>query len=392
MTKKKKETPKLSAMEKRLLEVEAKRQEIIAEGERGRGLFTTWYSLPNDPGYSCENANPLHHLLFTASLSRKHDDTFYLYRLQTYDGEAYDTALEQASSELGCSWHDDEVNKRAVELLKEGVEITPFFSLNDRRRKKDGSALIEVIGVVDVYSFDSDGIAKAINMFLDGGEVEYEGEPLVHRPSEGFLQMLEAELREEWPGQMSYCKNCPQRLLDEANEEKDEMNARGNAMVEVIISGGQTGADRAALDFALERGFEIQGFCPRDRRAEDGPLNAKYPLQETKSRSYQKRTGLNVELGDATVIFNGFLFNGLPEYSPGTETAIRFANKCEKPFIVLQGFPDVAKDAADLKKWLTEHKPKRLNIAGNGEEKCPGMYAHVLDVLRLALREKVEIT
>ena len=153
----------------------------------------------------------------------------------------------------------------------------------------------------------------------------------------------------------------------------------------IIISGGQTGADRAALDFALERGLEIQGYCPHGRRAEDGPLDAKYPLQETKSGAYQKRTGLNVELGDATVIFNGFLFNGLPEYSPGTETAIRFANKYGKPFVVLQGFPDVAKDADDLKLWLAKHKPCRLNVAGNGEEKCPGMYAHVLAVLRQVL-------
>ena len=51
--------------------------------------------------------------------------------------------------------------------------------------------MIEVIGVVDAYSFDSDGIAKAINMFLDGGEVEYRGEPLVYRASEGFLRWLE---------------------------------------------------------------------------------------------------------------------------------------------------------------------------------------------------------
>jgi hypothetical protein len=234
--------------EKRLQEVEAKRQEIIAEGERGKGLFTTWYSLPNDPGYDCENANPLHHLLFTASLSRKYDDVFYLYQLDTYDGNAYDIALKQAETKYGLSdaaglealrkagsdaarrealelykSASDAANRKALELLRAGVEITPFFVLNDRMRKKDGSALIEVGGVVDVYSFDSDGIAKAINMFLDGGEVEYEGEPFVHRPSEGFLQMLEADLREECPGKMTYCKNCPQRLLDEANEEIEKM-------------------------------------------------------------------------------------------------------------------------------------------------------------------------
>ena len=151
-------------------------------------------------------------------------------------------------------------------------------------------------------------------------------------------------------------------------------------MIEVIISGGQTGADRAALDFALERGFEIQGWCPQGRRAEDGPLAAKYPLRETESASYAPRTRLNVELADATIIFNG-----LPEYSSGTHTAVKHARAHKKTFKVLRGFPDVTKDAAALRQWLKKHKPQKLNIAGNGEEKCPGMYAHVLAVLKQVL-------
>ena len=191
--------------EKRLLEVEAKRQEIIAEGERGLGLFTTRYSLPSDPDYS--GVVPLFHLLFTASLSRKYDDTFYLYRLDTYDGEAYDTAREQAERE---GKHSDDADRRAIELLKEGVEITPHFKLNARRRKKDGSALIEVIGVVDVYCFSNEGVAKAINMFLDGGEVDYNGEPLVHKASKGFLIMLEKHLAGEGESLLSpYYRDHP---------------------------------------------------------------------------------------------------------------------------------------------------------------------------------------
>jgi len=152
-------------------------------------------------------------------------------------------------------------------------------------------------------------------------------------------------------------------------------------MIKVIISGGQTGADRAALDFALERGLEIQGYCPRGRRAEDGPLDAKYPLQETKSDAYPPRTRLNVKLADATVIFNG-----LPEYSSGTHTTIKYAREQKKKFKVLRGFPDVRKDAAALGRWLAQHAPQKLNIAGNGEEKCPGIYAHVLAVLRQGIQ------
>jgi len=152
-------------------------------------------------------------------------------------------------------------------------------------------------------------------------------------------------------------------------------------MIEVVISGGQTGADRAALDFALERSFEIQGYCPHGRRADDGPIDKKYPLQETESAAYQPRTCLNVKLADVTAIFNG-----LPEYSSGTHTAIKYAREHKKKFKVLRGFPDVMKDAADLKQWLKKHKPQKLNVAGNGEEKCPGMYTHVLAVLRQAIQ------
>jgi len=187
--------------EKRLLEVDEERKKIMAEGERGQGLFTTWYALPSDPDYSDEV--PLTHLLFTASLSRKRDDVFYLYSLHTYDGAAYDAALEQAELECGLEMTPGNYGKlagRVLELLKEGVEITPRFVLGKR---KSDTAMIEVVGVVDVYNFDSDGVARAINMFLDLGETDCEGEKLVHRASEGFLRIIEEEL-EGAPGLPHY--------------------------------------------------------------------------------------------------------------------------------------------------------------------------------------------
>jgi len=184
----------MESREKRLLEVEAKRREIIDEGERGQGIFTTWYALPSDPGYKDEV--PLGHLLFTASLSRKYDDIFYLYALETYDWEAHHKAYEQAKLEAR---HDEniDIDRRSLELLKAGVEITPFFARQKVRKDRIGTTpLIEVVGVVDVYNFDSDGVVRAINMFLDLGETDYQGEPLVHRASEGFIRMLEEELSE----------------------------------------------------------------------------------------------------------------------------------------------------------------------------------------------------
>ena len=151
-------------------------------------------------------------------------------------------------------------------------------------------------------------------------------------------------------------------------------------MTRVIISGGQTGADRAALDFALEYGFEIAGYCPSGRRAGDGVIHEKYPLLETKSSAYPPCTGLNVKIAQATVIFNG-----LPKFSKGTHTTIRYARTHHKKYIVLKNFPDIEKDAKELTLWLKDVNPESLNVAGNGESKCPGMYIHVLNVLRKAL-------
>jgi len=71
----------------------------------------------------------------------------------------------------------------------------------------------------------------------------------------------------------------------------------------VIISGGQTGADRGALDFAIARGLPHAGFCPKGRKAEGGPIPARYRLTETGSADYPDRTRRNVEAADATTIF-----------------------------------------------------------------------------------------
>lgn len=71
-----------------------------------------------------------------------------------------------------------------------------------------------------------------------------------------------------------------------------------------IVSGGQTGADRAALDWALAHGVPCGGWCPKGRKAEDGPIDLKYPLKETPSSSYIQRTEWNVRDSDATVVFS----------------------------------------------------------------------------------------
>jgi len=87
-----------------------------------------------------------------------------------------------------------------------------------------------------------------------------------------------------------------------------------------IVSGGQTGADRAALDWALAHGVECGGWCPKRRKAEDGPIDPKYPLKETPSVSYVQGTEWNVLDSDATV-----LFPILPTLSGGSKRTMEFA-------------------------------------------------------------------
>src|SRR5205807_9858634 len=73
-------------------------------------------------------------------------------------------------------------------------------------------------------------------------------------------------------------------------------------MVQKIISGGQTGVDRAALDVALDLGIACGGWCPKGRRAEDGKIPSKYPLKENDSPEYPPRPAMNVRNSDCTLI------------------------------------------------------------------------------------------
>ncbi len=148
-----------------------------------------------------------------------------------------------------------------------------------------------------------------------------------------------------------------------------------------IVSGGQTGADRAALDVALELGLDCGGWCPRGRLAEDGPIPERYPLRETTSAEYPPRTKKNVEDADATVIFDAP--TGRP--SRGTALTVRCCREAGKPHLVLSGFPDVQADVAQLAAFLAEVQPGTLNVAGNRESGTPGIYQHVRQVLQFCL-------
>ena len=150
-----------------------------------------------------------------------------------------------------------------------------------------------------------------------------------------------------------------------------------------LVSGGQTGADRAGLDFAIAHGLSHAGYCPAGRRAEDGPISGHYNLTETATADYPERTRKNVRLGDATLIFSTRPLVALQRIQRGSGSAltVRECERQNRPFLVLSHFPNAAADAAELKEFLTAHTPRVLNIAGSSETRTPGIYSHVLSVL-----------
>ncbi len=132
-----------------------------------------------------------------------------------------------------------------------------------------------------------------------------------------------------------------------------------------VISGGQTGVDRAALDAALQAGLAIGGWCPRGRRAEDGSVPARYPLQETPSFGYEQRTRRNVQQADATLILARGPLSG------GTLQTLHFAQREEKPVRVVQLPRSAGWD--ETLQWLLQHQVHVLNVAGPRESNAPGI-------------------
>ena len=146
---------------------------------------------------------------------------------------------------------------------------------------------------------------------------------------------------------------------------------------ERIISGGQTGADRAALDFAIASDYSHGGWAPRGREAEDGCIALKYQLTELPEGGYRQRTRRNVEDSDGTLIVN------MGELDGGTLATRIFAEKAGKPYYVAQ-VDDGATDemAASVLAWLRAHHIKTLNVAGLRESKRPGIYQQTTALLQ----------
>lgn len=133
-----------------------------------------------------------------------------------------------------------------------------------------------------------------------------------------------------------------------------------------IISGGQTGVDRAALDVAFEFGLACGGWCPKGRRAEDGPLPSLYPLQETPSDEYSQRTEWNVRDSDGALV----LTHGKPE--GGTAYTLDFAAQLGRPCLVVD--LETPPRMSSVWAWASKNHVRVLNVAGPRESKSPGIY------------------
>lgn len=142
-------------------------------------------------------------------------------------------------------------------------------------------------------------------------------------------------------------------------------------MIEKVVSGGQTGVDRAALDAAVEAGISVGGWCPRGRRAEDGPIPDRYPLSETDGPGYIERTRLNVEDSDATLIVT----RGAPV--GGTLQTLKHAERLGRPVHVVDlRYRDRNAEAetALVRAWIDDNEIHVLNVAGPRESTRPGIH------------------
>lgn len=148
-------------------------------------------------------------------------------------------------------------------------------------------------------------------------------------------------------------------------------------MIERIVSGGQTGVDRGALDAALEIGMACGGWCPAGRRAEDGTIPPEYPLEETPTPHYAGRTRWNIRDSDGTLILH---FGRL---GSGTELTRRIAHETGKPLLIVNLAEADGGATATIHSWIRSQRVRVLNVAGPRESTAPG----ISQSARLLLRD-----
>ncbi len=146
-----------------------------------------------------------------------------------------------------------------------------------------------------------------------------------------------------------------------------------------IVSGGQTGVDRGALDAALAAGAPCGGWCPAGRVAEDGRIPSHYPLRELAGAGYRERTLHNVRDSDATLI----ICYGEPE--GGTRQTLEFCGECRKPALLVDAAATPAAEAARrVADFVRGRAVATLNVAGPRASKQPGAHAYARELLSAA--------
>jgi hypothetical protein len=149
------------------------------------------------------------------------------------------------------------------------------------------------------------------------------------------------------------------------------------AMLHKIVSGGQTGVDRAALDVGITAG----GWCPEGRLAEDGQISGRYPVIPLTSAGYRQRTKRNVADSDGTVI----LYFGVA--TGGTEQTLLFCSQTHKPYVLIDATEmSVARAADKLARFIEQAGIGVLNVAGTRASGAPEAYAYTSMVFEAVLR------
>lgn len=154
-------------------------------------------------------------------------------------------------------------------------------------------------------------------------------------------------------------------------------------VVRKIVSGGQTGVDRAALDWALEVGCECGGWCPAGRLAEDGPLDDRYPLVETPSESYAQRTEWNVRDSEGTVIFSV-----AKELRSGSALTRDFARKWNRPCLHISQ-QECNNPVEELLDFVDVNFITTLNVAGPRKSTEPEAGIFTYEILYSAFGTKL---
>lgn len=143
-----------------------------------------------------------------------------------------------------------------------------------------------------------------------------------------------------------------------------------------IISGGQTGADQAALDAAIALGLPHGGWLPRGRKTENGPLSMRYALGELSSNRYRDRTEKNILASDATLIFS---FGPL---SGGSALTQALAIRHQRPFLHIDlALWEPTMAVAAIEQWLDHQHVEVLNVAGPRASSEPRIYSAAYEVL-----------